>query len=118
MANHFSNQLEKTTGLVEGFRKYSEGATKAPLPYIKATIILGFIIILILLTLAICYGNPTYYQIIFFAFLITIIIILIMSFHLNSDTEIGFLIGINFLLQIFQMLLIGQVISNKNITIG
>ena len=43
------------------------------------------------------------------------ILVIVMSFHLTSDTEIGFLIGINFLLQIFQMLLIGQVISNKNI---
>lgn len=43
------------------------------------------------------------------------LLFIIMSFHLTSDTEIGFLIGINFLLQIFQMLLIGQVISNKNI---
>lgn len=40
---------------------------------------------------------------------------IIMAFHLSSDTEIGFLIGINFLLQIFQMLLIGKLISNKNV---
>ncbi|MFX1386360.1 MAG: MFS transporter [Promethearchaeota archaeon] len=43
------------------------------------------------------------------------ILAIIMSFHLGSDTEIGFLIGINFLLQFFQMLLIGQVITIKNI---
>ncbi|MFX1308182.1 MAG: MFS transporter [Promethearchaeota archaeon] len=43
------------------------------------------------------------------------ILAIIMSFHLGNDTEIGFLIGINFLLQFFQMLLIGQVITIKNI---
>ena len=43
------------------------------------------------------------------------ILAIIMSYHLGSDTEIGFLIGINFFLQFFQMLLIGQVISIKNI---
>jgi predicted MFS family arabinose efflux permease len=43
------------------------------------------------------------------------ILAIIMSFHLSSDTEIGFLIGINFLMQIFQMLLIGKLISNKTI---
>lgn len=43
------------------------------------------------------------------------ILAIIMSFHLGNDTEIGFLIGINFLLQFFQMLLIGQVIAIKNI---
>jgi len=43
------------------------------------------------------------------------ILAIIMGFHLGSDTEIGFLIGINFLLQFFQMLLVGQVITIKNI---
>ncbi|NVM34154.1 MAG: MFS transporter [Candidatus Lokiarchaeota archaeon] len=43
------------------------------------------------------------------------ILAIIMSFHLGNDTEIGFLIGINFLLQFFQMLLIGKIITNKNI---
>lgn len=43
------------------------------------------------------------------------ILAIIMSFDLGSDTEIGFLIGINFLLQFFQMLLIGQIISIKNL---
>ena len=43
------------------------------------------------------------------------ILAIIMSFHLGSDTEIGFLIGLNFLLQFFQMLLIGKVITDKNI---
>jgi len=43
------------------------------------------------------------------------ILAIIMSFHLGSDTEIGFLIGINFLLQFFLMLLIGQIITIKNI---
>jgi MFS family permease len=43
------------------------------------------------------------------------ILAILMSYHLGSDTEIGFLIGINFFLQFFQMLLIGQIISIKNI---
>ena len=43
------------------------------------------------------------------------ILAIIMSLHLGNDTEIGFLIGINFLLQFFQMLVIGRVISVKNI---
>ncbi|MFW9902321.1 MAG: MFS transporter, partial [Candidatus Thorarchaeota archaeon] len=43
------------------------------------------------------------------------ILAIIMSFHLGSDSEIGFLIGINFLLQFFQMLLIGKIITTKNI---
>ena len=43
------------------------------------------------------------------------ILAIIMISHLGSDTEIGFLIGINFLLQFFQMLLVGQVITIKNI---
>ncbi len=43
------------------------------------------------------------------------ILAIIMSFNLGSDTEIGFLIGINFLLQFFQMLLVGHIISIKNI---
>ena len=43
------------------------------------------------------------------------ILAIIMSFHLGSDSEIGFLIGINFLLQLFQMLFIGKIITIKNI---
>lgn len=43
------------------------------------------------------------------------ILAIIMSFYLSSDTEIGFLIGINFLLQFFQMLLIGKIITNKRL---
>ncbi|MDX1797994.1 MAG: MFS transporter [Candidatus Lokiarchaeia archaeon] len=44
------------------------------------------------------------------------ILVLIMSPHLNNDTTaVGFLIGINFLLQFFQTLLIGHIISIKNI---
>ena len=43
------------------------------------------------------------------------ILAIIMSFHLGSDSEIGFLIGINFLLQFFQMLLIGKLITLKNL---
>ncbi|MFW9999900.1 MAG: MFS transporter [Candidatus Hodarchaeota archaeon] len=43
------------------------------------------------------------------------ILAIIMNFHLGSDSEIGFLIGINFLLQFFQMLLVGKIITLKNI---
>ncbi|MFX1411495.1 MAG: MFS transporter, partial [Promethearchaeota archaeon] len=43
------------------------------------------------------------------------ILAIIMSFHLSNDTEIGFLLGINFFLQFFQMLLIGHLITIKNI---
>jgi len=43
------------------------------------------------------------------------ILAIIMSFHIGSDTEIGFLIGVNFLLQFFQMILVGQIITIKNI---
>ncbi len=43
------------------------------------------------------------------------IIVIIMSFHLTSNTEIGFLIGINPLLQFFLLLYIGRLITNKNL---
>ncbi|UCC18792.1 MAG: MFS transporter [Promethearchaeota archaeon] len=43
------------------------------------------------------------------------ILAIIMISHLGSDSEVGFLIGINFLMQFFQMLLIGKVITIKNI---
>ncbi|MFX1412396.1 MAG: MFS transporter [Promethearchaeota archaeon] len=43
------------------------------------------------------------------------ILAVIMSFHLGTYTEIGFLIGINFLLQFFQMLLVGKIMTIKNI---
>ncbi len=43
------------------------------------------------------------------------ILAIIMYIHLGNDSKIGFLIGINFLLQFFQMLLIGRVITVKNI---
>ncbi|MFX1553089.1 MAG: MFS transporter [Promethearchaeota archaeon] len=43
------------------------------------------------------------------------ILAIIMAPHLGSITEVGFLIGINFLLQFFQMLLVGQTITIKNI---
>jgi MFS family permease len=44
-------------------------------------------------------------------------IIIIMGFHLTSDIEKGFLIGINPLFQFFLMLLIGKIISKKNLKI-
>ncbi|MFX1568786.1 MAG: MFS transporter [Promethearchaeota archaeon] len=45
--------------------------------------------------------------------IITILAVL-MSFHLSSDTQIGFLLGFNPLLQFFLMLLTGKIISKKN----
>jgi hypothetical protein len=42
-------------------------------------------------------------------------IIILMSFHLTSDIEMGFLIGINPLLQFFLMILIGKMITKKNL---
>jgi MFS family permease len=45
--------------------------------------------------------------------IITILAVL-MSFHLASDTQIGFLLGFNPLLQFFLMLLTGKIISKKN----
>jgi len=43
------------------------------------------------------------------------ILAIIMSFYLSGDTEIGFLIGLNFFLQFFQMLAAGKIITKKNI---
>ncbi|MFX0142162.1 MAG: MFS transporter [Candidatus Hodarchaeota archaeon] len=45
--------------------------------------------------------------------IITILAVL-MSFHLSSDTQIGFLLGFNPLLQFFLMLLTGRIITKKN----
>ena len=45
--------------------------------------------------------------------IITILAVL-MSFHLNSDTQIGFLLGFNPLLQFFLMLLTGKMITKEN----
>ena len=39
---------------------------------------------------------------------------LIMGFHLSSSIGIGFLIGLNFLIQVLLMLLIGHIIKEKN----
>ncbi|MCK4383955.1 MAG: MFS transporter, partial [Candidatus Lokiarchaeota archaeon] len=43
------------------------------------------------------------------------IIVILMNFHLTSNTEIGFLIGINPLLQFFLLLYIGRLITHKNL---
>ena len=43
------------------------------------------------------------------------ILAIIMGVYINSNTEIGFLIGLNFFLQFFQMLAAGKIITNKNI---
>jgi hypothetical protein len=45
--------------------------------------------------------------------IITILAVL-MFFHLSSDTQIGFLLGFNPLLQFFLMLLTGKIITKKN----
>ncbi|MFX1573027.1 MAG: MFS transporter [Promethearchaeota archaeon] len=45
---------------------------------------------------------------------IIIILAVLMAFHISSDTEIGFLLGFNPLLQFFLMLLTGKIITNKN----
>jgi MFS family permease len=45
--------------------------------------------------------------------IITILAVLF-SFHLSSDTQIGFLLGINPLLQFFLMLLTGKLITKEN----
>ena len=39
---------------------------------------------------------------------------IIMSFHLANNTQIGFLLGINFFFQIFQMIFIGRILTVKN----
>ena len=43
------------------------------------------------------------------------ILAIIMSLYLSSDTEIGFLIGLNFFLQFFQMIAAGKIITKENI---
>ncbi|MBY9008459.1 MAG: MFS transporter, partial [Candidatus Lokiarchaeota archaeon] len=43
------------------------------------------------------------------------ILALIMILYLSSGSEVGFLIGINFFLQFFLMLLAGRIITSKNV---
>ena len=43
------------------------------------------------------------------------ILTIIMFFHISSDTEIGFLMGINYLLQVFLNLLIGRIVTDRNL---
>ncbi len=43
------------------------------------------------------------------------ILAIIMSLYLSNDSEVGFLIGLNFFLQFFQMLAAGKMITKKNI---
>ncbi len=59
-----------------------------------------------------------YYSIFFRAFGIRPIlgiIVILMGFHLTSNTEIGFLVGVNPLLQFFLMLYFGRLMTNKNL---
>ncbi len=46
---------------------------------------------------------------------ILLILAILMFFHLSSDTEIGFLIGINFLIQFFLNIILGHIITDKNL---
>ncbi|MHA2007029.1 MAG: MFS transporter [Promethearchaeota archaeon] len=62
-------------------------------------------------------SNSVYYGLFFrnFGFKpIMVVLSLIMGIHLTSTTQIGFLIGLNFLIQVGLMLLIGHIISEKN----
>ncbi len=43
------------------------------------------------------------------------ILAIIMGLYINTETEIGFLVGINFFIQFFLMLLAGRYITHKNI---
>ena len=43
------------------------------------------------------------------------ILAIIMFYYISSDTEIGFLIGINYLIQVFLNLLIGCIITDRNL---
>ena len=43
------------------------------------------------------------------------IAVIIMGFHITNEIEIGFLIGINPLLQFFLMILVGKIITKKNL---
>jgi DHA1 family multidrug resistance protein-like MFS transporter len=45
---------------------------------------------------------------------IMVILSIIMGFHISSDTQVGFLIGLNFLIQVALMLIIGHIITVKN----
>ncbi|MFX0028294.1 MAG: MFS transporter [Candidatus Hermodarchaeota archaeon] len=62
-------------------------------------------------------SNSIYYGLFFRSFglkpIITVLSI-IMPYYLSSDTQIGFLIGLNFLIQVALMLLMGYVITEKN----
>ena len=42
------------------------------------------------------------------------IIVVLMGIHLTSSTEVGFLIGLNPLLQFFLMILLGKILNDKN----
>lgn len=42
------------------------------------------------------------------------ILVLLMGIHLTSSTEVGFLIGLNPLLQFFLMILLGKILNDKN----
>jgi len=46
---------------------------------------------------------------------ILVILAILMFLHLSSDTEIGFLIGINFLIQFFLNIILGHIITEKNL---
>lgn len=62
--------------------------------------------------------NPSIYYALFFRNFgirpIMSILTIIMAFHLSTDSEIGFLVGSNPLIQFFLMLLMGRIISKNN----
>ena len=45
---------------------------------------------------------------------IMVVLSIIIGFHISSDTQVGFLIGLNFLIQVALMLIIGHIITEKN----
>ncbi|MFX1340297.1 MAG: MFS transporter [Promethearchaeota archaeon] len=46
---------------------------------------------------------------------ILLILAILMFYHLSSDTEIGFLIGINYLIQFFLNIILAHIITEKNL---
>ena len=46
---------------------------------------------------------------------IVAVLAIIMAFFISNESEIGFLLGFNFLLQFFLMILIGRIINQKNL---
>jgi len=63
-------------------------------------------------------SKSIYYSVFFINFgiqPILVVIVVIMGFHLSSNIEIGFLLGFNPLLQFFLMILLGRLVTEKNL---